>query len=89
LNNRALVKWNNAINKKITTIHEPLREVISDLLYEQSKTKAVTYLGGISVTGSGQPIFYVGYNKIRGFSTFEFTAPPNNLIQILKDKTDI
>ena len=39
LNYRALAKWNDAINKKTATIHEPPREVIGDLLYEQNKGK--------------------------------------------------
>jgi hypothetical protein len=49
LNSRALAKWNDAINKGIATVYEPLRKVIGDLLYEQNKGKAVGNISGVSV----------------------------------------
>jgi hypothetical protein len=53
LNSRALIKWNDAINKGTATIYKPLREVINDLLYKQNKGKAVGNMSGVFVGGIG------------------------------------
>jgi hypothetical protein len=88
LNSRALAKWNDAINKKTATIHEPPRKVIGDLLYEQNKGKAVGSAGGIPAGGPGQPIFYIGCHGVGGASGSEAVAPQSSPIQRPKTLTD-
>ena len=87
LNNRALAKWNDAINKKTATVHEPPREIIGDLLHEQNKGKALGGVSGIPGRGNNQPIFYVGRNGVGGPCTFE-PASQSSSIQPPKNKTD-
>ena len=57
------------------------------MLYEQNKGKAVGNMGGVSVGGIGQPVFYVGCHGVGGPSTLESTAPPSSPIQPPKNKT--
>jgi hypothetical protein len=76
------------INKGTATIHEPPREVIGDLLYEQNRTKNIGNNGSTAVGGNGQPISCIGCHGVGGTSSIVAPASPSSPIQVPRNKTD-